>query len=215
MQGWENRNNFVEGMKEWREHRQVKAKRRWCDSFILRQKPETLFYPHLSFLCFRKVLEEAERGTWELPLLPQGQSLVRLTGAPDGPCAPPEPGSPLVPLRPGRPMRPGGPGMPGSPGGPVLGTPPSQAQKPKSPGGGKKKTMLNKVDYLSQKKDDVTVVICDLNNSMEESEGLRRADSNKWTRFTNPVYSPPKYIYLYQWCGFHQSGERGPSDWWV
>lgn len=73
-------------------------------------------------------------GTGKLPWLHEGQSLVRLTGVPDSPCDPPEPESPLVPLRPGRPMRPCGPGRPGFPGGPVLGTPPSQAQNPESPG---------------------------------------------------------------------------------
>lgn len=117
--------------------------------------PEALFSLHLSFLGFRKALGAGVRGPGELPVLPRGQGWIRLTGAPDGPCAPPEPGSPLVPLRPGRPMRPGGPGRPGSPGGPVLGTPPSQAQKPESPGG-KRRQWLNKVDHLSKKKDDRT-----------------------------------------------------------
>ena len=118
-------------------------------------------------------------GVW----LPQGQSLVRLTGSPDGPCAPPEPGSPLAPLGPGGPRRPGGPGRPDSPGGPTLEIPPSQAQKPESPREKKKQqTTLNKVGHLSKKRKDLSEVICDLDMSMER---IRRPAENrlKGTRF--------------------------------
>ena len=58
----------------------------------------------------------------------------------------------------------------------MLGTPPSQAQKPGSPGGKIKKDNIKLNGACLQEEGRSPVVICDLNNSME---GIRRPAENR------------------------------------